>query len=98
MKAIKELSRADFERLAPQDRYGMGYGQFQSSAYTGIIVVRLFAHETGDTLLGMLVIDYTGDGDFECLSKAMSGDPALSKAVGACARRLSTATFLRSKP
>lgn len=98
IKAIKELSQAAFERLAPDDRYGMEYDQIQSSAYTGIIAVRLYAHATGDTLLGMLVIDYTGDGDFGCLSAAMSNDPAVSKAVGACARRLSTATFLRSTP
>lgn len=93
---LKALSRAEFEQLEPHDRYGMSYDQFQSSAYTGIIAARLYDHKAGDTLLGMLVIDYTGDDGFDCLSTAMANDASVSKAVGTCARRLSTATFLRS--
>lgn len=93
--ALKQLAQAEFEQLPVDDRYGMSYDQFQSSAYTGIIAVRLYDHKAGDTLLGMLVIDYTGTTHFDCLSAAMS-DPAVSKTVGACARLLSTATFLRS--
>jgi hypothetical protein len=93
---LKQLSREAFETLAPNDRYGMSYDQFQSSAYTGIIAARLYDHRTADTLLGMLVIDYTGEDGFDCLSTAMSKDAGVSKTVGACARRLSTATFLRS--
>ena len=82
--ALKELSQAAFDDLAEDERYGMTYEQIQSSAYTGIIAVRLYAHDTGDTLLGMLVIDYTGDGDFGCLDGAMGNDAAVFNAVGAC--------------
>ena len=59
--------------------------------------MRLYEHTAGDRLLGMLVIDYTGDDGFDCLVSAMNNNhPAVSRAVGACARRLGTATFLRS--
>lgn len=95
IKALKELARAEFEALPDGAGYGMTYAQTQSSAYTGIIAVRLYNHEAGDTLLGMLVIDYTGDDQWDCLAKAMN-NPEVYKIAGACARRLSAAKFLRS--
>ena len=95
IKKLKELPRAQFEGLPDGEGYGMTYAQTQSSAYTGIIAVRLYNQEAGDALLGMLVIDYTGDGQWDCLSEAMT-KPEVYKIAGACARRLSAAKFLRS--
>jgi hypothetical protein len=65
-----------------------------ASPFTGIIAIRLYAESTGSTLLGMLVIDYSGSDSFDCMEKSMK-KYEVSKAVGACARRLSSASFLR---
>ncbi len=97
IKALKKLALAQFEELPDGAGYGMTYEQIQSSAYTGIIAVRLYSQETGETLLGMLVIDYTGHDQWDCLSKAMD-HPEVSETAGACARRLSAAKFLRERP
>ncbi|HWY19120.1 MAG TPA: hypothetical protein VNY27_10485 [Solirubrobacteraceae bacterium] len=95
IKALKELTLTEFEGLPNGAGYGMTYAQTQSSAYTGIIAVRLYNHEAGDTLLGMLVIDYTGDDQWDCLATAMD-HPEVYTTAGACARRLSAAKFMRS--
>jgi hypothetical protein len=92
---LRDLTLKQYEALPEDRRYGMSHDQLRStSAYTGIIAIPLFTAETGSTLLGMLVIDYSGDSSFECMEKSMK-KPAVSKTVGSCARRLSTASFLR---
>jgi hypothetical protein len=91
---LKALSEAQFTALSEADRYGMSYKLVQSSAYTGIIATRIFAVETKDTLLGMLVIDYVGTNAFICLQQAI-GDPTISSIIGSCGRRLAEATFVR---
>lgn len=84
---LRTLSREEFERLPKHERYGMSFEQFRNaSAYTGIIAVRLYSHDTGDRLLGMLVIDYTGEGSFDCIKQSFEGSPTVAAAVGACAR------------
>jgi hypothetical protein len=97
LSELRQLPRGEFDRLPDKRKYGMTYENVRSSsAYTGIIAVRLFSEKTADTLLGMLVIDYTGQDAFDCMEAALE-EAAVSQVIGWCARRLADATFLREE-
>lgn len=90
LEPLRRLTPEQFEALPKQQRYGMNHVQLAAaSAYTGIIAIRLHAHDTGDRLLGMLVIDYSGSDAFDCMCDSLSKTP-VTAAIGACARRLSS--------
>jgi len=92
LEPLRRMSRDEFGKLPEHERYGMNYEQLSAaSAYTGIIAVRLHTHQTGDKLLGMLVIDYSGKDAFDCVSNSLDEAPVVA-AMGACARRLSAST------
>ena len=95
LASLRQMSQSEFEKLAEHDRYGMSYEQLgAASAYTGIIAARLHTEQTGDKLLGMLVIDYSGKDGFDCVSDSLKASPVVA-AIGACARRLSASNQRR---
>jgi hypothetical protein len=79
-----------FKTLPPQARYGMSYEDFdRTDLYTGVIVTRLFApHRTpvADPL-AVVVVDYSGERQFDCLKRAMR-KTEIRQVIGAAARTL----------
>lgn len=84
-----ELGEKRFDELPPDERWGMTYEDFgASNSYAGIIAMRLFPHvDPGDDPLGILVVDYSGDGSFDCLVDAVKKQP-VAREIGAAARTL----------
>lgn len=81
----------DFERLDPSERYDMTFSEAaNTSRYTGVCALRLISTADTPRLLGIFVIDYTGQGQFECVADAAES-LSVSTYVGSCAEVLTDA-------
>jgi hypothetical protein len=79
-----------FGALPPPARYGMTYDDFErTDQYTGVIATRLFApnRQAGANPLAVVVVDYSGEGQFDCLTRAMR-KTEVRQVIGAAARTL----------
>lgn len=65
---LEQLGDAGFDQLPPNQRYGMTATEVRKTAgYAGICAVPLFSQGGTPRLLGVFVIDYTGEDGFGCV-------------------------------
>lgn len=99
-KERREMGAASFDALPEGARYGMSYEDFdRTEQYTGVIATRLFApnRAPGADPLAVLVVDYSGTGQFDCLKAAM-GEIELRQDIGAAARTLAEWQHIGTAP
>jgi hypothetical protein len=84
---LRSLGPGRFDALPAPERFGMTAAQVAATGrYAGIIARRLF--DQASTVRAVLVVDYTGAGEFPCLKEAVSDDQTVLQAIGACERTL----------
>ena len=67
-KTLDKGDPAAFDALPAAKRFGLSAAEFAGTRkYTGVAAIRLFSTDGKSTLLGMLILDYVGDGDFACI-------------------------------
>lgn len=82
------LGEERFDALPAEERFGMTYRELQDSeVYTGVIAIRLFSTDAVPSLLGVFLIDYTGQEGFGCVV-ATTRRRQLRSILGACERLL----------
>lgn len=83
---LKALGREQFDALPARDRHGLTASEVESTlTYTGVCAFRLFSKEQ---LVGIFLIDYTGQDHFDCVARASDERP-VSTTIAACEERLS---------
>jgi hypothetical protein len=84
-ETLRRLSREEFDALPARERHGLTASELESTlAYTGVCAIRLFAK---DAFVGLFLIDYTGQDQFNCVAE-MSAKRPVSTAIAACEERL----------
>lgn len=89
----RELAKgaAEFERLDPSVRYGLTAAEAKnSSGYAGVCALRLVSHSASPRLLGIFIIDYSGDGRFDCVADRVETFP-VDTYVASCEQVLTDA-------
>jgi hypothetical protein len=89
-RQLDEIGDAAFERLEPSERWGMDAADLRkTSRYTGVCAFPL-VEEGGVEVLGVLIVDYVGQGHFERVMAEASKRP-VSNYVDSCAKNLTEA-------
>ena len=89
----RELAKgaAAFERLDQSVRYGLTAAEAKNtSSYTGVCALRLVSHGASPRLLGIFVIDYTGNGSFDRVADKVEAFP-VDTYVASCEQVLTDA-------
>jgi hypothetical protein len=84
---LRRLGPRKFNRLPPEERFGMRAKEVRGSRYTGICAVRLFSLAEGEPLRGIFIVDYVGTTDFACVADSLSERPVTTYIAG-CERLL----------
>jgi hypothetical protein len=73
---LESYGDAEFDRLPAGRRYGMTAAEVRkTSHYAGIYAIPLFAEAEPSLILGVFVIDYVGDGGFDCVESCAKERP-----------------------
>lgn len=90
-RTLDEVGPADFDRLSEKARHGLTAAEVLSSRqYTGVCAIRLFAREKTPRLIGVFIIDYMGEDEFDCVAEASKRRP-ISTLLAGCEGILSAA-------
>ncbi len=80
-----------FDQLPPKERHGLTAAEVNSSRqYTGVCAIRLFSTGENRRLLGIFIIDYMGQDEFDCVAEASKKRPIFTYLAG-CEQVLSAA-------
>lgn len=89
-KQVQDLPEKQFNALPPTERFGMTAADIRKTRrYTGVCAIPLFSQ--GDsTLVGVFIVDYMGDDDFDCVERVVAKRP-ISEHVAGCEKILTAA-------
>jgi hypothetical protein len=87
----KRIGAAKFDALPEHVRFGLSAAELdRTRKYTGVVAIQLFSTDGKARLLGMLILDYVGDGGFDCIAEQAQSLPVTTY-TGACAKLLTEA-------
>lgn len=73
---LARLGDSEFDRLPEEERYGMTASEMRKTThYAGIYAIPLFAIDDPNSILGIFVVDYTGDDGFGCVEECAKERP-----------------------
>lgn len=80
---LDELGPGGFDQLPPKERHGLTAAEVNSSRqYTGVCAIRLFSTGENRRLLGIFIIDYMGQHEFDCVAEASKRRPISTYLAG----------------